>query len=71
MTARRRGPNLTTEIRRLVALTPQNDLHIETLAGCGWKVSCCNEDDAWVGWIRGKTLIEAVRAAILVMAARS
>lgn len=66
-----RGPNLTAELKRLVALTPQNDLHIETLRGCGWKVSCCNEAGSWVGWIEGKTLIEAVRAAIAVMEARA
>lgn len=68
--ARTRGRSLTTELKRLVSLTPQHDLHIETLVGCGWKVSCCNEDGAWVGWIEGKTLIEAVRAAIVVMEGR-
>ena len=62
-----RGPGLQTLINRLVSLTPQRDLHIETLEGMGWHVSCCNEDGAWVGWIEGRTLIEAVRKALEAM----
>lgn len=52
----------------LVEHTPQQDLHIETIAGDGWRISCCNEDDAWVGWVEGATLPEAICRAALELA---
>jgi hypothetical protein len=58
-----------TVVERLVKLTPQHDLHIETLEGMGWSVSTCYDRDegGWDqdSWKTEKTLPLAVCAAAL------
>lgn len=69
----RQGPSFSTNIaaawtvvEKLLEMQPAHeDIHIEHLIGCGWKVSSCLDQGQWTDWVAGKTVPEAICRAAL------